>query len=713
MKLKHFTLMLLLISSIFYSASAKSVDEATAKIVAKNCFYEYMNKFETAIDFNSVSIKSIELKVWNETPVMYVVHFIDGGFVLVSAQESMPPILGYSTESGSVFDYENGAPAFKYFIEDLMRSVEYATTNNIQRDEATAYAWSVYVTDNYESLLASKDDVEVGPLLATEWNQDYPYNYYAPLDASGPGGRCYAGCVATAMSVVMHHFEWPPQGIGYSAYNCTGYGPQYGYYSDSTYNWSTMPIKLTSSSTEESILASALIQYHAGVAVRMMYSPDGSGAYSNDVPYAMINHFDYPTTTFTQKQYTPNWENLLIEQLDLGYPLYHNGQSPTEGGHAWNCDGYRIVSGVTTFHHNFNWGGSGNGWFSSANPGGSGSGSGFSNAQGIMKNCYPNASNYPPYVSGHTTLTTKFGRVRDGSGPLKNYLSNTDASWLISPQGEYDSIVSIDLSWEQFDLAQGDYVKVYDGGSESAELIGEYTGSTLPESIKSSGNQLYITFKTTGSAPGFIFTYKANRVVYCSGLANVNQASYSVITNPDDKNYNPNTLCRWNIVYSQSTGGKLTVHYIDTYDENDYLMIYDLGTNEVYTLFGQLEDQVFEISNGGCMITFKTDNMNTSGIGASFTYEDYYVGINDVKIGELEIYPNPANDKINIRLENKDSQTVSYQITNMIGSVVMRNSYSHNQVSNHTIDVSSLNSGVYIITLKTNQGTESRKIIIN
>ena len=52
----------------------------------------------------------------------------------------------------------------------------------------------------------------VEPLLKDAWSQYAPYNNMCPLDAQGQ--RCVVGCVATAMTQVMHYWEWPRRGTG-------------------------------------------------------------------------------------------------------------------------------------------------------------------------------------------------------------------------------------------------------------------------------------------------------------------------------------------------------------------------------------------------------------------------------------------------------------------------------------------------------------------
>ena len=73
----------------------------------------------------------------------------------------------------------------------------------------------------------------------------------------------------------------------------------------------------------------------------------------------------------------------------------------------------------------------------------------------------------------------------------------------------------------KFDLELGssscpwDYVKVYDGSSASAPLKGKFCGKKGPGSLRSSGNTMFITFKTDSTV-----TKAGFRCMYMGGEAN-------------------------------------------------------------------------------------------------------------------------------------------------------------------------------------------------
>ena len=67
-----------------------------------------------------------------------------------------------------------------------------------------------------------------------------------------------------------------------------------------------------------------------------------------------------------------------------------------------------------------------------------------------------------------------------------------------------------------------DFVHVYDGGDSSSYLIGQYDGNSLPGAIRSSYNQLYITFASDGSNtyPGFAASYRGKKSTKQTNIIN-------------------------------------------------------------------------------------------------------------------------------------------------------------------------------------------------
>ena len=60
-----------------------------------------------------------------------------------------------------------------------------------------------------------------------------------------------------------------------------------------------------------------------------------------------------------------------------------------------------------------------------------------------------------------------------------------------------------------------DYVEMREGGDDESPLIGRYCGDTLPSEHVSSGNEIYVRFKTdhSVSGTGFRIRYDLSKVI--------------------------------------------------------------------------------------------------------------------------------------------------------------------------------------------------------
>ena len=137
-----------------------------------------------------------------------------------------------------------------------------------------------------------------------------------------------------------------------------------------------------------------------------------------------------------------------------------------------------------------------------------------------------------PGVCGNTTLSTNSGSFSDGSGS-NNYMDDLDCSWLI----EVDFGRNITLNFSSFNIEDSfDFVRVYDGNSINAPLLGEFSGTALPPAITPSNNQLLVRFTSDGfiSSPGWEASYTSTpTTILFTSASNVNlpiEAGSSTIT---------------------------------------------------------------------------------------------------------------------------------------------------------------------------------------
>ncbi|NTW24035.1 MAG: hypothetical protein HGA37_04995, partial [Lentimicrobium sp.] len=327
MKRNYWLTMILITLAINVSGREITLNEAGA--VARAFMHQSLS-LKHSVDFSTVSTSGI-LQIHAGNTGIYAVNLSNGGFVLVAGTDASVPVLGYSFEG--IFTGESMPSSFEAWLEGYKLQLSDLAMRNVQPTAGIQQKWEGLL--NYNPNQANNRSIlEVSPLLSTTWDQGARYNELCPEATGGPGGRVWAGCVATAMSQVINYWRYPLQGTG-----SHGYYSDYGYLSvnfgESTYDYNQMNPNIAGESNYEM----AEIQYHCGVAVDMMYSPNGSGAYSTDAVESLQNYFGYSdqiSLEYKDEYSDSEWAALLMQNLDNGWPMYYHGFG--SGGHAFNVD---------------------------------------------------------------------------------------------------------------------------------------------------------------------------------------------------------------------------------------------------------------------------------------------------------------------------------------------------------------------------------------
>ncbi|MDE5877408.1 MAG: Ig-like domain-containing protein, partial [Muribaculaceae bacterium] len=321
---------------------------------------------------------------------LYVFNKGQTGFIVVSADDRLPALLGYS--DNGAFDEATVSPELKWWLSQYADETIYFFHNESR------------YTNTGTSGLRRTARPAIEPLVKTKWNQTAPYNNDCPSDA---GGRCVTGCVATAMAQVMKYHNYPASGSGNHSYVYKGntYSFDFG---ATIFDWSNMLDAYTSSATEAQNAAVATLMHACGVSVNMAYSSGTSGAGDSYVPYALKEYFSYDAgVRYLEREYFSDeeWEKLIYNELAAKRPVIYGGQA-SGGGHEFVCDGYNEEG---YFHINWGWGGHSDGYFllSLLNPNDQGTGSfegGYNSDQtaiiGIQRPTDNSTACYPVYSSG-------------------------------------------------------------------------------------------------------------------------------------------------------------------------------------------------------------------------------------------------------------------------------------------------------------------------
>ena len=301
----------------------------------------------------------------------------DKGFTIVSGDDRMPEVVGYSAQG--TYDPDHLPANYVGFMKAYQETVEALLKGDAQVSGGLAEVrqWRA----------ERANSAAVAPLLGgIKWNQGAPYNNMCPLYEGT--NRSVTGCVATAMAQVMMYYQYPKElETTIKAYNTQTYGIQIPEISSgATYDWDNMlPDYSKSDYNSAQADAVAKLMYHCGAAVKMDYGPL-SGA--NVTPTILATYFGYDAdlmqdltrTVFTLQQ----WMTLIDNELKAKRPILYSGQA-SDGGHVFVCDG---SDGKGLYHINWGWGGYQDGYFDltilQPQKGGAGSGSA---VDGYNRNC--------------------------------------------------------------------------------------------------------------------------------------------------------------------------------------------------------------------------------------------------------------------------------------------------------------------------------------
>lgn len=374
--MKYKLLLIGLLSIFGLKTFAKQIDEKIAKQVGQNFLktrtnsqtLKNANDFELVYKSTSNSVNS--LASLQTITYFYVFNASLSGFVIVSGDDNVLPILGYSDQG--LFDPNNLPQNVLKWFEGYKSEIRSIIEQNIQPTNQIVGEWQSLISgDNDNS--STKAKASVNPLMQTKWNQSPYYNALCPSNS-------VTGCVATAMAQIMKYWNYPATGSGFHSYNHNTYGTLSANFGSTSYQWGSMPNTVNSTNN-----AVATLMYQVGVSVDMDYSPQSSGAYvisaSSPVThcseYALKTYFGYKNSLQGIQRVDYNqtqWLNLIKKEIDASRPILYAGFG-NGGGHCFVADGYDNSDYI---HFNWGWGGSYDGYFqiNALNPSGTGTGGG-------------------------------------------------------------------------------------------------------------------------------------------------------------------------------------------------------------------------------------------------------------------------------------------------------------------------------------------------
>lgn len=340
------------------------------------------------VEVEGEALRSAQGSATEENPAYYIFNDKgDKGFVIVSGEDRLPLLIGYSDE-GQI-DAKHLPIQLKALLEQYGKRVAEIR----QTPDNGAF--------RSQKVFMHKPRVIVKALTKSKWGQREPFNELCPEITDGQ--QAVTGCVATAVAQVMYYHKWPKKGQGSHSYTPKRYGKKLSSdFSQHTYQWNLMKdeyelkwvpdpnrpnwqIKKPVYSQEEGKAIGRLF-YDVGVSVDMDFGIGTSGTPVELALTALKDYFDYTTRFLNQSESQENqFLQTIKQELEAQRPIILSGYG-SGGGHAWVIDGYDENDYL---HCNWGWTGSSDGFFSLSlmNPDALGTGGGagnFNNGQGLL-----------------------------------------------------------------------------------------------------------------------------------------------------------------------------------------------------------------------------------------------------------------------------------------------------------------------------------------
>lgn len=290
------------------------------------------------------------------------------GYVIVSGDDRTEQILGY-VEQGH-FDADELPINMKAHLQYYTDVIQHLDENNVQLPSRKNAPRRTSATRH-----------SVPKLMASKWNQGFPYNKHCPIYYNGDGttGQSVTGCTATAIAQVINYYKHPERTKAQIPAHSNTYTLNNGTKKTVTckaipartpIDWENMCEEYHGNETDEQNDAVGKLMLYVGTAVKMGYGASSGAVHGDNVPELLYKYFDYDDGAYCASRYdysAQEWEDLLYSELSTGHPLSYQGFS-SGGGHAFVIDGY---DGIGLYHLNWGWGGGSDGWFvlSILNPG--------------------------------------------------------------------------------------------------------------------------------------------------------------------------------------------------------------------------------------------------------------------------------------------------------------------------------------------------------
>lgn len=328
------------------------------------------------LDKNEFSIDQIRSYSLEEnTDDFYLISLKPTGFMILSSDYNLPPVLAYSFTSNILPDSEEQ----KIFIDFIKTDIHSRSIYHKEHDNTGLYTseWQQYLNDDTSIQVNSL--IEQWPpegysdtegWLETQWHQSTPFNDLCPLDLDSDE-RGVAGCPAITMAQILNYHQ-TVNGVRFNDSDdySHNYGQRFRIDDDhEKYGFPSFPElndyldTIQTHFDQDNPLTDtdkAALIFACGTAATQVYSPQVSGTFGVSQAFEAYEKFNFEHIELLTEEDNDLFDK-IIQNMKTGLPVHL--AVVNEGwtvGHNLNIDGYNTDD---YYHLNFGWGGSYDGWY--------------------------------------------------------------------------------------------------------------------------------------------------------------------------------------------------------------------------------------------------------------------------------------------------------------------------------------------------------------
>ena len=363
---RTFLLILILITGIALHINAQHISKLSTDKAAQN----WINKYDGFSLGKSDKLADLQGNI-----LAYQYQLSPIGYLVLSANQSLPPVIAYSLGSDPSMEGEEINPLQDMLVLDIGNRIKHLDLIPASSKELNRSHWAAILEQDLDEKAFEQwppaGSTSTGGWLETNWKQSHPYNKFCPMDNVN-NARSVAGCPAVALSMIInyqknlnatrfsdnddyyHSYAGRQYWIDDDAHSC-----DFPPFPDLNEYYDSIAMKFLSYTSLDEDEIAALI-FGCGVAAQQVYTSEVSGTFGVDQAYDAYMRFGYTDAMLIYDSDTSFYTQMKNNIKD-SRPVHLAVLSSTgQGGHNVVADGYNTDD---YYHLNFGWGGSYNGWY--------------------------------------------------------------------------------------------------------------------------------------------------------------------------------------------------------------------------------------------------------------------------------------------------------------------------------------------------------------